>query len=63
MSKNLYSLFSAAFPADRTSCFIETAGGEMYSYAMLEEISGRFARLLMDLGVEPGDRVAVQIQK
>jgi malonyl-CoA/methylmalonyl-CoA synthetase len=63
MSQNLYSLFAAAFPADRTKSFLETAAGEIYSYAIMEEISGRFAKLLLDLGVEPGDRVAVQTEK
>ncbi|MBB3065708.1 malonate--CoA ligase [Limibacillus halophilus] len=63
MSDNLYELFQSRFPADRKNCFIETADGTKYSYADLEDISGRFARLLQDRGVRKGDRVAVQTEK
>lgn len=60
---SLYALFRERFPSDRTRLFIETEGGKTYSYADLEELSGRYARLLIDLGVGPGDRVAVQVEK
>jgi malonyl-CoA/methylmalonyl-CoA synthetase len=63
MNHNLYSVLSARFPADPSASFIETAEGKLYSYADLQEISGRFARLLVDLGVAKGDRVAVQVEK
>ena len=54
---------SSRFPARRGQVFIETPEGQTYSYADLEATSGRFARLLGDLGVQPGDRVAVQVDK
>ncbi len=60
---NLYGLFRSRFPADRGATFIETASGRVYSYADLEAESGRYARLLADLGVAPGDRVAAQVEK
>ncbi|MGH6953220.1 MAG: AMP-binding protein, partial [Alphaproteobacteria bacterium] len=63
MNGNLYELFRSRFPADRAASFIETDGGRRHSYAQLEEWSGRFQRLLVELGVEPGDRVAVQAEK
>ena len=63
MSDNLYELFESRFPADRSSLFIETPDGRTYSYASIEAMSGRFARLLASLGVAPGDRVAVQVEK
>ena len=63
MSDNLYDLFRSRFPSDRDKTFIEVPGGNTYSYADLENISGRYARLLADLGVEKGDRVAVQVEK
>ena len=63
MSDNLYDLFETRFPADRSQPFIELDGGGAYSYADLEAISGRYARLLGDLGVAKGDRVAVQVEK
>ena len=63
MSDNLYELLQARFPKDRAQPVIELESGRTYSYAELEETSGRFARLLQDLGVQKGDRVAVQVEK
>src|SRR3954447_14698185 len=63
MSDNLYDLFCSRFPADRTRPFIETETGRVYSYADLEAVSGRYARLLSALGVRKGDRAAVQVEK
>jgi malonyl-CoA/methylmalonyl-CoA synthetase len=63
MTGNLYHLFQSRFPKDRGRVFIELADGHTYSYADLEDISGRYARLLGELGVEKGDRVAVQVEK
>ncbi|WP_207480298.1 malonate--CoA ligase [Arenibaculum pallidiluteum] len=63
MSDNLYDLFRSRFPADRGRSFIETGDGRAYAYADLEAISGRYARLLAELGVAKGDRVAVQVEK
>jgi malonyl-CoA/methylmalonyl-CoA synthetase len=37
--------------------------GRRYSYGDIEDVSGRFANVLIDLGVRPGDRVAVQAPK
>jgi malonyl-CoA/methylmalonyl-CoA synthetase len=37
--------------------------GRRYSYGDVEDVSGRFANRLVDLGVKPGDRVAVQAPK
>lgn len=63
MNKNLYSLLSAHFPEDLSQCFIETAEAKAYSYGDLIAHSGRYGRLLSDLGVKKGDRVAVQVEK
>src|SRR3954464_1063949 len=63
MSDNLFDLFRSRFPEDRTRPFIETETGRVYSYADLEAISGRYARLLSAIGVRKGDRVAVQVEK
>ncbi|MFO7484321.1 malonate--CoA ligase [Oceanibaculum nanhaiense] len=63
MSDNLYELFESRFPADRAELFIETGDGKRYSYADLESWSGRIANLLVALGVTPGDRIAVQVDK
>jgi malonyl-CoA/methylmalonyl-CoA synthetase len=38
-------------------------GGPSWSYTGLVELSGRLANLLLEQNVQPGDRVAVQVQK
>ncbi|GEO40544.1 malonyl-CoA synthase [Skermanella aerolata] len=63
MSDNLYDLFRSRFPDDRSRPFLETEAGRVYSYADLEAVSGRYARLLSAIGVRKGDRVAVQVEK
>jgi malonyl-CoA/methylmalonyl-CoA synthetase len=61
--ENIYSLFAGRFPSDQRAPFIETPAGGHYSYADLERESARYARFLTGLGLQPGDRVAVQIEK
>ena len=63
MDSNLYDLFAARFPADRTRPFIETDGGKILSYLDLEATSGRYARLLGKFGVTRGERLAIQVDK
>ena len=63
MSDNLYDLFASCFPRDRAAPFMEVPGGSRYAYADVEAMSARYAGLLAGLGVEPGDRVAVQVDK
>ncbi len=63
MNRNIYSVFSSRFPADRGATFIETADGRLFSYADLDAHSARLAGFLRGLGVKPGERVAVQVEK
>ncbi len=63
MSNNLFSVLRRHFPADSARTVIETGEGRTISYAGLVEQAGRFANLLISLGLEPGDRVAVQVEK
>ncbi len=63
MYENIYSLFAGRFPSDPGAPFIETAEGRCFRYADLEAESARYARFLTNLGVAPGDRVAVQVEK
>ncbi|MGA7802457.1 MAG: malonyl-CoA synthase [Gammaproteobacteria bacterium] len=62
-NQSIYRLFESRFPAARSRPFIETGQGVVYTYADLETASGRYARTLADLGVNKGDRVAVQVEK
>lgn len=43
--------------------FLETESGKEYLYQDLLEITGKIASFLLELGVKPGDRVAVQAEK
>ena len=63
MTDNLYAVFEAGFPAEGSTSFIETDDGRIYSYVSMIYRSGRYARLLSDLGVRPGDRVLAQVEK
>lgn len=63
MPDNLYELFAGCFPRDRTTLFMETVSGERFTYGDVEAMSALYAGLLAELGVEPGDRVAVQVEK
>ena len=62
--ENLYSLLSARFPQDRAGRrFAKLEDGRHYSYADVEGVTARFAQALVGMGVEPGDRVAAQVEK
>jgi malonyl-CoA/methylmalonyl-CoA synthetase len=60
---NLYTLFRARFPADPDPPFLIEPDGAELSYAALDERTGSLAGRLAELGVAPGDRVAVQAGK
>lgn len=63
MSSNLYSLFRQNFPEDLRKPFIVSPQGDEISYGDVEKESAQFANLLCALGVAPGDRVSVQVEK
>lgn len=62
-SENLFDIFRARFPDERSRPFIARPDGRVFSYAEMEETSGRMAALLEALNVKPGDRVAMQVEK
>ena len=62
MSENLFDILERGI-ADPQATAIETLSGERIAYADLVARTGRWANALAGLGVEPGDRVAVQVEK
>ena len=62
-NENLYALLESRFPADRTQPLLILPGGGTLSYGEAEEGAARYASLLAGLGLAPGDRVAVQVEK
>jgi malonyl-CoA/methylmalonyl-CoA synthetase len=62
MPDSLIDIIRRRMPG-RDRPFIETPAGRIISYADLLDGSGRLANALVMLGVEPGDRVAVQVEK
>ncbi|MBN9030902.1 MAG: malonyl-CoA synthase [Rhizobiales bacterium 63-7] len=61
MSNHLFDAIRAA--ADPEAPFIETADGRRWTYGDMLGLSGQLAGALAALGVTPGDRVAVQVEK
>ena len=59
------NLFSRLFDRldDPNRLAIETHDGERISYGELIARAGQFANVLVERGVKPGDRVAVQVEK
>ena len=47
----------------RDSLFVEAAAGRRWTYGDMLDFSGRLASRLVELGVQPGDRVAAQTEK
>lgn len=59
---NLFSVIRAANP-EQSRHLLTTETGRRMTYGDLFRETGRFANALVSLGVKPGDRVAVQIDK
>jgi malonyl-CoA/methylmalonyl-CoA synthetase len=60
---NLYSLFRARFPAEPDAPFLIGHDGTEASYRALDARTATLAARLVELGVAPGDRVAIQAEK
>lgn len=63
MNQNLYAIFESRFPANRDEPLMHLATGGVISYAAADEGAASYAALLTGLGLAPGDRVAVQVEK
>jgi malonyl-CoA/methylmalonyl-CoA synthetase len=61
MTSNIYSILAAGF--DAAAPFVRYSGGNDCSYAQLHRRAAQWAHALRALGVQPGDRVAAQIDK
>jgi len=61
--ENLYDILATGFPTDRAKPVFLLGDGSAVSYGALEDSVGQVAGLLIAEGVEPGDRVALQVEK
>ncbi len=62
MTGHLYSQLSKKF-SDNNAVAFEEINGATHSYADVGRGAARYANALVALGVEPGDRVAIQVEK
>jgi malonyl-CoA/methylmalonyl-CoA synthetase len=62
VSANLFDLIAAHAP-EPERLFLRTRDGRRLTYGGMIEAAGRYANALTALGVAPGDRVAVQVEK
>ena len=60
---NLYLTYREGFPQDLKRPFLEYSDGSLITYGELEEQSSQYANGFFDLGLQPGDRVSVQVDK
>ena len=60
---NLYAEIERATPANSERSVLTTDTGRHYSWRELHAYSARFAALLASIGIERGERVAVQAEK
>jgi malonyl-CoA/methylmalonyl-CoA synthetase len=59
---NLFTTIRGA-AADETKVLVDTPEGSPTTYGDFLALTGRLAAVLVDVGVRPGDRVAVQVEK
>ncbi len=63
MNENLFEILKRGFGREAGQEFLRRPDGTSLRYADLIALSGQFAAALRDLGVQPGDRVAAQVEK
>ena len=61
--ENLNDILAAGFPTDRAKAAFLLSDGTAVSYGALEAGVAQAAGQLIAQGVEPGDRVALQVEK
>jgi malonyl-CoA/methylmalonyl-CoA synthetase len=62
-TSNLYATYAGHFPADPAAVLLTTDDGRSYSYGDAERGSAQVASCLVGMGLTPGDRVTVQVEK
>lgn len=60
---NIYARFHEVFSAAGDTPALISPDGPQISYAELDDLSARFARVLKEAGLKPGDRIVVQVDK
>ncbi|MBE0404718.1 malonate--CoA ligase [Halomonas citrativorans] len=63
MNHNLYLQFYPHFERQPNKVLMDTLNGKRYRYSDVLATSRKMASTLLELGVSPGDRVAVQVDK
>ena len=63
VNQNLYLHFQQHFPTDLDTPLLVTEDGRTVTYAEADQVSAQVANSLLTLGVSPGDRVTVQVEK
>ena len=61
--ENLYLRYREGFPKDLSTPCIELKDGSIITYKDLEDQSSQYANGFSNLGLKPGDRVSVQVNK
>lgn len=62
-NENLYALLQSHFPRNANKPCLILPNTRAWTYGDIERASGRIANLFAALGLIPGDRVAVQVEK
>jgi malonyl-CoA/methylmalonyl-CoA synthetase len=63
VNANLFSVFAERFPDDLSADLLVTADGRRYSYADMLDETASIAACLAGMGLRPGDRITVQVEK
>ncbi|MCS6780492.1 MAG: malonyl-CoA synthase [Geminicoccaceae bacterium] len=63
MDEALFATLRAGFAGRERERFLETPDGRVWTFSDLLDRSAAYARMLQGFGLEPGDRVAVQVEK
>src|SRR6186713_1670534 len=60
---NFYAVLDASFSSNATRVALEAQSGAKFSYAEIGREVERYAGALYALSLQPGDRIAVQLEK